>query len=375
MSEDELLRNVAVLRATDDAERRGDARAALDLMEEHPGGFGFWRPWRVRALLQMAMFGSLLPPWATSRWILAQAGQQLPDQRGGFESRRVQRALELAVELRGGRASLPGGDPRDALCKVMDHDWAFRQLHLYEFGALRHFLARGASADLVSGADRIQEWAAAPMGGYRYLGSQPATVTWENLAVGEPVVTPNIGSAVLVEPGECVIGRLVPIEGGAMFEGVPLVVPEAIAVRVARDPDSWIDALRPASEGTAGRRVEAAGDTSGLLSDVPMSIWMYAVCQNGGLADRTSALSPVRLAKASLDLARTALGRSGQPDEDVLDPWACLSAAVLSPGVAAALVETVGPADRDVLARLGEVLAEPAASWCNEIADSLSDAA
>ena len=375
MDADELMRNLAVLRATDDAERRGDARAALDLMEEHPGGFGFWRPWRVRALLQMAMFGSLLPPWATSRWILAQAGQQLPDQRGGLESRRVQRALELAVELRGGRASLPGGDPRDALCKVMDHDWVFRQLHLYEFGGLRHFLGRGASADLVSGADRIQEWAAAPMGGFRLLGSQSATVTWEDLAVGEPVVTPNIGSAVLVEPGECVIGRLVPIEGGAMFEGVPLVVPEAVAVRVARDPASWIDALRSTSEGTAGPEVEAAGDTSGFLSDVPMSVWMYAVCDGGGLADATSAPSSVQLAKASLNLARAALERSGQPDEDELDPWGCLSAAVLSPSVAVALAETVGPADREVLVRLGESLAEPAASWCNELADSLTQVA
>jgi hypothetical protein len=48
---------------------------------------------------------------------------------------------------------------------------------------------------------------------------------------------------------------------------------------------------------------------------------------------------------------------------------------VLSPSVAAALAETVGPADREVLVRLGERLAEPAASWCNELADSLSDAA
>ena len=118
-----------------------------------------------------------------------------------------------------------------------------------------------------------------------------------------------------------------------------------------------------------------AGDTSGLISDVPMSIWMYAVCENGVLADRTSALSPVKLAKASLDLARTALERSGQPDEDGLDPWGCLSAAVLSPSVAAALAETVGPADREVLARLAEVLAEPAASWCNELADSLTQVA
>jgi hypothetical protein len=68
MDADELTRNLAVLRATDDAERRGDAKEALDLMEEHPGGVAFWRPWRARALLQMAMFGSLLPPCATSRW-------------------------------------------------------------------------------------------------------------------------------------------------------------------------------------------------------------------------------------------------------------------------------------------------------------------
>lgn len=375
MDGDELMRNLAVLRATDDAERRGDARAALDLMEGHPGGLGFWRPWRARMLLQLAMFGSLLPPWATSRWILAQAGQQLPEQRGGLESRRAQRALELAVELRGGRASLPGGDPRDALCKVMDHDWVFRQLHLYEFGGLRHFLARRASADLVSGAERIQEWAAAPMGGFRLLGSQSATVTWEDLAVGEPVVTPNIGGACLVEPGECVIGRLVPIEGGAMFEGAPLVVPEAVAVRVALDPPSWIDALRSTPESTAGPDIAAAGDTCGFLNDVPMAVWMYAVCENGGLADLTSAPSSVQLAKASLDLARAALEGSRQPDEDELDPWGCLSAAVLCPSVAAALAETIGPADREVFARLAEVLAEPAASWCNELASSLSDAA
>ena len=151
-----------------------------------------------------------------------------------------------------------------------------------------------------------------------------------------------------------------------MFEGAPLVVPEAVALRVAPDPSSWIDALRPTSEGTAGPEVAAAGDTSGLLSDVPMSIWMYAARRGGGLADATSAPSSVQLAKASLDLARTALGRSGQPDEDELDPWGCLSAAVLFPSVAVALAETVGPADREVLVRLGESLAEPAASWCNE---------
>jgi hypothetical protein len=282
--------------------------------------------------------------------------------------------MELAVELRGGRASLPGGDPRDVLCTLMDHDWVFRQLQLYEFGGLRHFLERAASADLVSGADRIQEWAASPMGGFRLVASQPGTVTWQGLAGGEPVVTPNIGSGTLVAPGECVIGRLVPIEGGAMFEGAPLVVPDAAAQRVALDPTSWIDALRSTPGGTAGPDIAAAGDTSALLNDVPMPVWRYAVCESGGLTDRTSPPSSAQLAKASLDLARAAL-EQGEPDEDELDPWSCLSAAVLYPSVAAALAETVRPADREVLVRLGEVLAEPAASWCHELADSLTQVA
>ena len=209
----------------------------------------------------------------------------------------------------------------------MDHDWVFRQLHLYEFGGLKHF-PDGASADLVSGADRIQQWATAPMGGFRLLGSQPATVTWEDLAGGDPVVTPNIGSACLVEPGECVIGRLVPIEGGAMFESTPLVVPEVIADRVAEFPelDRRCDRRRKV------RRIPRSPHpgTPPAASDVPMSVWMYAVCESGGFADRLGPAS-AQLAEASLNLARAALERSEPPDEEELDPWSCVSAAVLSP--------------------------------------------
>jgi hypothetical protein len=163
MDADELMRNMAVLRATDDAERRGDAVHALATMASHPDADGFWRPWRVRLLCQIAMFGPLLPRWATSRWTLAQALQHL-GQPGGGPDRRVHRALDQAIELRGGRARLPGRDPIDAVCRVMDNDWVFRQLHLYELGGLRHFLDRVASPDLVAGADRIRDWAKSPMG-------------------------------------------------------------------------------------------------------------------------------------------------------------------------------------------------------------------
>ena len=290
------MRNLAVLRATDDAERRGDARAALDLMEEHPGGLAFWRPRRVRLLCQIAMFGPLLPRWATSRWILAQALQHL-GQPGGGPDRRVHRALDQAIELRGGRARLPGRDPMDAVCRVMDNDWVLRQLHLYELGGLRHFLDRVASPDLVAGADRIRDWAKSPMGGYRLLTQDAATVTWQDLGAGEPILTANIGSAALVVPGECVIGRMVPIEAGAMFESAPLLVPEDVAIRVALDPSCWLDAFRATPGGTTSPEITPVGDRAGLLSDVPVPVWFPAVCVAGGLTDVASIPMPEQLAK------------------------------------------------------------------------------
>ena len=370
----EYARDIALLQAADDAERRGDAMLALETMAAHPDGLAFWRPWRVRALGQVTMFGPLLPGWARSRWILAQALQHLGPQ-GGVVGRRVHRALETAIDLRGGRDRLPGRDPADAVCKVMDHDWVFRQLHLYELGGLRYFLDRVAAPDLVSGADRIRDWATAPMGGFRLLKREPGTVVWQDLALGDPVPTANIGSANLVVPGDCVIGRMVPIEAGAMFETAPLFVPEDVAVQVAREPGSWIDALRSTPGGTANPGVLAAGDCSGLLSDVPTAVWMLALSEAGGLPDLAPDPTTDDLAKATLTLAHAAVGCSWRVADDEIDPWSCLAAALVSPALAEALAETVVSADRDVLARLGELLAEPAASWCRQLAEPPTEAA
>lgn len=365
----EYARDLALLQAADDAERRGDAMQALATMAAHPNGLAFWRPWRVRALGQIAMFGPLLPRWATSRWILAQALQHLGPP-GGPANRRAHRALEQAIDLRGGRDRLPGRDPLDAVCKVMDHDWVFRQLHLYECGGLRYFLEGVAAPDLVSGADRIRDWATTPMGGFRLLGREARTVTWEDLALGEPVPTANIGAASLVVPGDCVIGRMVPIDAGAMFESAPLIVPEDVALQVAQDPRSWFDVLRSTPRGTASSGIHAAGDSSGLLSDVPTPLWLLALSEGGGLTDLASVPTSDRLAKATLTLARAAIGGSWQVKDDEIDPWSCLAAALVSPTLAEAMAATVAPGDREVLARLGELLAEPAASWCRELAET-----
>lgn len=50
--------------------------------------------------------------------------------------------------------------------------------------------------------------------------------------------------------GEWVIGRLVPIEAGWMFESAPLPVPEDVAGGVAAEPDRWVEILRGAARRT-----------------------------------------------------------------------------------------------------------------------------
>src|SRR4029079_9573102 len=101
---------------------------------------------RMRRLAELVMLRPILPGWATSRWLLAQAAQHL-DSTG-----RGRRALEVAIQARGGPENLRGRDEMDARTKVMDHDWVFRQVHLYELGGLDHFVRRVASPDLLVGA-------------------------------------------------------------------------------------------------------------------------------------------------------------------------------------------------------------------------------
>lgn len=360
--------------AIDDAEARGDAEAALALLSEKPFGPDgklFWRPWRVRYLTQLAALGPMVPRWATSRWILAQALQAMHE-----ESRdRARRALELAIELRGGEGELPGVDELDAKCKVMDHDWVYRQVFLYELGGLHDFLRRRASADLVAGADRIREWARAPIGAYRLLDRAADVTTWEDIATGAEIRLANIGSGALVVPEERVIGRLVTIEGGSMFEAAPLVVTRRVGEQVAQDPAGWVDILLSARGDVAGGQIVTSGlsDGPGLLSDVPAAIWRYAVLKLSGPIP-SSDLAPAT-AKAILELARVQLVTPVDDDPSDLDAWACLSAGLLEPGVSLALLEVMEPRDRELLHQLAERLADPAASLCRRLDADLGQAA
>lgn len=271
-----------------------------------------------------------MPRWAISRWILSQALQQLDS-----DTRiRGQRALQIAIDVRGGEAALKGVDDVDAHCKVIDHDWVYRQQYLYDLGGLRHFLRTAASADLLAGADRIADWADAPMGAYRLQAVSPVRLTWEDLATGEPREALNLGSAALVEVGECVIGRLVEIEGGAMFESSPLLVPDGVAHRVARDPDSWIEVMGSsvrdddAPHEVNWRALLTGAHDFGLLTDVPEGVWRRATAVD---LDRLEPLSedPIAVIADAVRLIELVATTATRDDAEMDRVWPCIAAAWL----------------------------------------------
>jgi len=354
------------LLAVDEAERRGDARGALDLIEQKPNGPDgefFWRPERVLRLSQLATFGPWLPRWATSRWLLEQALQELAPTRNSA----IDQAFRTVADIRGGLENVPRPTGEDPRIKVMEDDWVFRQCVLYEFGALASYLRR-APADLVAGADQIQAWARAPMGGFRYLARTPAVTTWEDLSSGNRVEVPNIGSAAMLIAGEHVIGRMVTIEGGRMFETLPLPVPESVARAVADAPADWIQALREARE--RGEAVDTGNFRFGFLTDVPLEISALTLYGDLESLDRYE-----ERAGRLLDAVRRAFREDPTDDPEVVDVWACVAAELLSWNVFVTLTKSLRPDQADLYARLGRILAEPAARFSRDLAEAARAAA
>lgn len=368
--------DLRILRATDEAEARGDARGAAQLINEDlrcRKDANFWRPERIGRLLQLSLLSSYLPRWATSRWTLSQAAQWLDED----NRHRTMEAFAVAFAA-GGFDPDTYADPVDLRTKILDHNWVFRQCFLYDLGGLRHFLDSVASADLVVGADRIRDWADTPLGGYRLLRETPRTLTWFDLAAGEEVATANLGAATLLEPDDFAVGRLVPVEGGSMFESAPLLVPEQVAQRVADDPAAWVSAVADVGhgDGDGGREVITGGHDFELLTDVPrivQHLCMLAVERDvyGHTFDAANVdvrAVQVRLVRAAMD------GRVGDRLVDI-SPWPTVAATVLNPFVVAGLLSAPCPGDGEALNRLAARLAEPAATVCRALAAAMETGA
>jgi hypothetical protein len=298
--------------------------------------------------------------------VLAQAEQMLmPSLRACHR-----KALRIAVDLRGGADSLPGRDEVDAMAKVIEGDWVYRQLTLYEYGGLATFLRDEAAPDLVAGADRIHDWARAPMRVLRFVGRSERSLRWRDLAADEEIEVMDLGGAAMVVPGECVLGRVVPVEEGAMLEGVPLRIPEDVAADAALDPPGWLDALR---RGVRIDRPEeekvftAISSGNRLLTDVPEVIWQLAALQYAGSpVDREDTAAVV--AEAVITVVRAVMTSTLEAREDELDPRACVGAALVDPVVLERLPDAFSPEDAPALAALADSLVGPAAEVCRELA-------
>ncbi|GAA2147134.1 hypothetical protein GCM10009844_24060 [Nocardioides koreensis] len=298
------------------------------------------------------------------------------------------RAYETAVRVRGGPDMVRGADDFDRRVEVADHDWVFRQLFLYELGGLDHFLRRVAAPGLLAGADRIDEWAATPMGGYRLVEETPRELTWEDLGSGAEVRTINLGASTMTVPGGCVLGRVVPTDEGSMFESAPLVVPEGAALDVARDRRSWVDAVEracrdeyPVEDDDDDLCITGSFDFA-MLTDVPgiTQHWLQHLAAEIPWT-RHDECDPLGLA---LGFVRAALDETLQPvldnamkgfDATPLAAGPPVSAALVEPHVSEHLLHELTPADADALRSLGARLPRPAADVCLGLAEMLREAA
>lgn len=368
------LQNFPIVRAVDAAETAGDYLRALDLIEadvmSRPVTEAFWHPERVLRLIEFATYNSVLPGWATSRWVLAQAVRWMD----ASQRRRFSRAFDRTVQIAGGLERYEGVDEIDSRCKLMDYDWVYRQLVLYEFGGLQHFLRNAASPALIDRADSIRAWAAAPMGAFRYVEEQSQVMRWFDLVGRREVETANIGSASCLWTDAHAIGRLVPTEHGPMFESAPIFVPTDVASWVAEAPEEWTTALQRGCQREAPLELCIRTRTTGfpLLHDVPM--WLR---QDLALVDTDveCSLHVEEAIAAEVAVVREAMQEDSDLCDESFDGWPVIGAMLLDPAIMAELARDRDPQHAAGFLRLAEQLASPAAEVCGALAKACLDAA
>ena len=182
-----------------------------------------------------------------------------------------------------------------------------------------------------------------------------------------------------MDVGEHVMGRLVPIQGGHIFETQPVRVPARLAHAVAADPAAWVSLLSATVPEPGDHPLQTHGlHYQCFVSDVPPVVWQLVVDSFGDedVPEGTHPDCEAVLARAVLTTARHALDhmRSERPS-DAVDVWPCLAAALLTPYVVTGLAKTAGARDAVVLRELVGVLAEPASSVCRDLAAEISRAA
>lgn len=259
------------------AEADGDAARARDHYYASPTFEGVPHPHHLQEIIDL---GEEAPGWVWSRWVSSQAYRWMLVQ----EDQRVTSAVLQATTVGYPDVDLerPFGLAIGEFCtRLAASDWVCDQLATYEYGGLLDFLDLRAGAFLERRADRIREWALAPMGGYRLDDVRGDRIQLVDLGSGDRLEALNIGASAERDDEMCVVGRLVPIGVGPgwMFDRRPLTVPEKSAYEVSLlvtedEPAAWVCALGDArSAGTLPLHF-AQGHATPLSSDLVPSSWV-----------------------------------------------------------------------------------------------------
>jgi hypothetical protein len=368
--------------AVDAAEAQGDATGALAIIEDMPvgpDGRPWWRPERVRRLRQLATLGDDAPEWVIRRWVVAQAAQARPG--------RPREACDVAVRTRGGGSTLWGVDHDDAMSKVIDHDWVYRQLVLHEHGGLAAFVDGAATPALLGLAGDMRSWTGVPMGGFELMAETSDRIVWRDLASSQTIETLNLGGAAMLAIGEAVIGRLVSAGDVHLFESAPLCVPIDVARDVAASPSRWVELLGQACRGVHREVMSvlvARMHHFDLLFDLPATIRRQLIEPPDAELRSDQVGTGGNGVEYDVALVLAAMSGELQPDDirctcgacdDPRPAGALVAAAVLEPDTLDALAPLLVPSDAAALQVLEQTLVTPADVVCRRIRESLDVAA
>lgn len=255
----------AAMLAEMEAAARGDARSAW---EHHMSGLILEESLHRHRLRQIVDLGDDAPGWVYSRWCVDQAYRWMlvtEDPRTDDMVRVVLAATHLD-HVEGLFEDETAFTEYGTL--VAATDWLAEQLCVYTAGGLRDFLDLRAEPSLLARADRVEEWADAPLGVFELQERRDAVLVLRDLVHDRVVEVLNIGGFD-DQPTDTVLGRVVPTSAPPyrMFDLRPVPLDRRTAYDVAEAMQeggglAWLDAVSLArEEGRLDRGFSCRGQT------------------------------------------------------------------------------------------------------------------
>jgi hypothetical protein len=235
---------IGYVRRSEDAERSGDAHAALEWHRSVPM---YRRNRHVGLMEQLVHIGEdALPEWAWARWITYQAIRCGTGDTGAIGRALLQVVVHTVHEDLLRECFEREGDPIKVAAAVLGESWVFHQLAAHGSDMVASFLDEQARGRLAEHTDLVRRWTNARMSGYRLLESLPGSrLAVQEVGTDEVTEVLDLGARSVAADG-WVLGRLVPSGVGelAMFDLTPLPVDETVA-RSAAMAEGW---LRPLAD-------------------------------------------------------------------------------------------------------------------------------